>query len=377
MSSDQRRQVGRGTVESIFKTIQFIETKKIIVIFAVCAGKSSVIELAVRQYQRKVKCRKSYINISTYDQTNILGNRQHQGIVTNILMEFEEQNIFHIDGSFPEGLAFPLSLLADENEYVNGAGRKIVPRQATKFILEAEELEDICPSFVSRSVIIFVRGAEDSLPALSLERRLKECPEDSREPLRTMYSILDKNVEIKETSAVDSFLYRSKQVKVNELMDIFQSVCTTSTNPHELDNYFVYSYFWAFSSCLSEVSKLELMSKMKETIDSHKDTFPHCTIHTSNLTALVPMKNPMTDKSVSWASQSQQQTLIKLSTVLLKNSVPVLVVGENFAQEVFDEIKSSVVKTVSTAKVYSYQLHPLSTADGIVREGSIKFYYVL
>ena len=371
MSSDQRRQVGRGTVESIFKTIQFIETEKIIVIFAVCAGKSSVIELAVRQYQRKVKCRKSYINISTYDQTNILGNRQHQGIVTNILMEFEEQNIFHIDGSFPEGLAFPLSLLADENEYVNGAGRKIVPRQATKFILEAEELEDICPSFVSRSVIIFVRGAEDSLPALSLERRLKECPEDSREPLRTMYSILDKNVEIKETSAVDSFLYRSKQVKVNELMDIFQSVCTTSTNPHELDNYFVYSYFWAFSSCLSEVSKLELMSKMKETIDSHKDTFPHCTIHTSNLTALVPMKNPMTDKSVSWASQSQQQTLIKLSTVLLKNSVPVLVVGENFAQEVFDEIKSSVVKTVSTAKVYSYQLHPLSTADGIVREGSI------
>ena len=315
-----------------------------------------------------MKCRRSYINISTYDQAQILGNITQEGIVASILKEFEEQNIFHIDGSFPEGLAFPLSLLADDNEYMNGSGKKIVPKQRTKFIMEAERLEDICPTFVSRSVIIRVRGEEESLASLSLEKRLKECLEENRDNIRRMYSLLDKNIEMKEKSSVDTLLYRSKQVKVNEMMDIFQSINTTSTNPLELDNYFVYSYFWAASSCLSQLEKLELMSRMKEIIEGNKESFPNCTIHSSNLTALVPMKNPISDKTVSWASHSQSQTLVKLSMALLKNSVPVLVVGENFAQDIFEEIKSTVVNTVRSTKLYSYSLHPLSTAERIVSD---------
>ena len=93
------------------------------------------------------------------------------------------------------------------------------------------------------------------------------------------------------------------------------------------------------------------MSRMKEIIDSNKDSFADCTIHTANLTSLLPMKNPMSEKSVSWSTQSQKATLVKLSTALLRNSVPVLVVGDNFAMEVFEEIKTSVVKQVNATKV--------------------------
>ena len=75
------------------------------------------------------------------------------------------------------------------------------------------------------------------------------------------------------------------------------------------------------------------MSRMKDVIDSNKDSFSQCSIHTTNLTALVPMKNPMSEKSVSWSTQSQKATLVKLSTVLLRNNVPVLMVGDNFAKE--------------------------------------------
>ena len=73
---------------------------------------------------------------------------------------------------------------------------------------------------------------------------------------------------------------------------------------------------------------------MKEIIDSNKEAFDHCSIHTANLTSLLPMKNPMSEKNVSWSTQSQKATLVKLSTALLRNNVPVLVVGDNFAMEV-------------------------------------------
>lgn len=231
-------------------------SNSIIVVGPAAAGKSSVIELGVALYEKTMKCKKTYINTNTYRQAQILGNKKNHGIIGNILLDCDEQNIFHIDGSFPEGLAFPLSLLTDHNEFMTGSGKKIVPRQTTKFIMEAEKLEDICPSFVSRSVIIMVRGGGEGLPHLCLESRLRSYSEENREVIRTMFNILDRSVETKAPSQVDTFLSRSKQVVVNEMMDILESVSSTSTNQTELQNYFVYSYFWAFSSCLPELGKL-------------------------------------------------------------------------------------------------------------------------
>ena len=50
---------------------------------------------------------------------------------------------------------------------MNGSGdKKQVPKHISKFVLEAERLEDICPSFVARSVIIFVESPGNALPTL-------------------------------------------------------------------------------------------------------------------------------------------------------------------------------------------------------------------
>ena len=50
---------------------------------------------------------------------------------------------------------------------MNGSGdKKQIPKHISKFALEAERLEDICPSFVARSVIIFVESPGNALPTL-------------------------------------------------------------------------------------------------------------------------------------------------------------------------------------------------------------------
>ena len=68
------------------------------------------------------------------------------------------------------------------------------------------------------------------MPHLSLESRLRSYSEETKEAIRTMFNILDRNIETKASSPVDTFLYRSKQVVVNEMMDILESVSSTSTN---------------------------------------------------------------------------------------------------------------------------------------------------
>ena len=37
----------------------------------------------------------------------------------------------------------------DENEFINGSGRKDVPKHQTKFILEAEMIDDVCLKVVA------------------------------------------------------------------------------------------------------------------------------------------------------------------------------------------------------------------------------------
>ena len=84
----------------------------------------------------------------------MLGDSNSQGIISKILSDSDEPHLFHIDGDFPSWVSLPMSMLVDENEFINGSGRKDVPKHQTKFILEAETLDDVCPSFVARSVII-------------------------------------------------------------------------------------------------------------------------------------------------------------------------------------------------------------------------------
>ena len=80
----------------------------------------------------------------------------------------------------------------------------------------------------------------------------------------------------------------------------------------------------AISACFSESEKEVILGSLKDCVDSNKTLFEDCTIHTSSLTSILPMKNPMTEKTVSWASQSKKQLFVQLALSLLRNNTPVL-----------------------------------------------------
>ena len=69
------------------------------------------------------------------------------------------------------------------------------------------------------------------------------------------------------------------------------------------------------------------------------------------------MKNPMTEKTVSWASQSKKQLYVQLALSLLRNNTPVLLIGENFAEEVIDEITNTIMNSVETSKLFLHELY--------------------
>ena len=57
---------------------------------------------------------------------------------------------------------------------------------------------------------------------------------------------------------------------------------------------------------------------------------------------------------------------------LLKKNIPVLVVGERFGQEVYEEIQRSVTSTVPTTSICTFDLHALSSADSVISDLSCK-----
>ena len=72
--------------------------------------------------------------------------------------------------------------------------------------------------------------------------------------------------------------------------------------------------------------------------------------------------------SYSWTTQSRKQTLVLLSTALLKKGFPVLILGEKFAEEVLQEIVQTVHTSMDTTKLYNYELHALSSVDSIIND---------
>ena len=338
----------------------------VIVLGEASAGKTSLVNVAIEIISEKTPYKKSYLNISSYDQIQLLGDCDSQGIISKILSDSDEPHLFHIDGDFPVWVSLPMSMLVDENEFINGSGRKDVPKHQTKFILEAKTLDDVCPSFVARSVIICVESSKDELPKLILQSRLKNYGKQEKKTLYKMYSTFDSAQLVKEEAFVDKFLHRTKPKVIHEMMDIMDAIKNTSSAPTEMSNFFVYAYFVAFTSCHSEDDKECILANLKECVESNKTCFENCTIHTSSLNSMIPMKNPMTDKTVSWTTQTKKQLLLKLALMLLKNNTPVLIVGEKMADEIMEELSNAIENTIETTKLYSYELHALSTSEGII-----------
>ena len=65
----------------------------VIVVGKASVGKSTVIDIALEIMQEKKQSKKTYLNISSYDQVQILGNLDSEGIISNILSETEEPHI--------------------------------------------------------------------------------------------------------------------------------------------------------------------------------------------------------------------------------------------------------------------------------------------
>ena len=186
-----------------------------------------------------------------------------------------------------------------------------------------------------------------------LKSRLKGNGKSAKKKILEMFAILEKN-DVNLECSIDKLLNRTKPKQVNEMLDIMEAISKTCSNNNEVTNFFLYSYFTAFSSGLTESGKEQFLSSLKDCVETNQEVFADSTVHTATLTSLIPMKNPMSEKTVSWTSQNKKQMLSKLAQLLLKNNIPVLIVGEKFADEVYEEIITSVRSAIQTTKIYNY-----------------------
>ena len=108
-----------------------------------------------------------------------------------------------------------------------------------------------------------------------------------------------------------------------------------------------------------------VLGSLKDCVDSNK-TILKIAQHTLHL--LLPFCSWKSNdrKTVSWASHSKKQLYAQLALSLLRNNTPVLLIGENFAEEVIDEITNTIMNSVETSKLFLYELHSLSSAEVII-----------
>ena len=312
-------------------------------------------------------CRREYLHFASYTEQEVLGDGLQEGVLSTLL-EAEEPLLLHLDGRLPESLALPLSQLADSREFMNGRGKKQVPVNGVRFLLETDNLANISESFLARSVVVDLTSLEPLVASLVLEHSLaREEDQDVRSLLREAVSLLLGCVGQQPAAPLDSYLQRSHQVKVQEMMEIFQSISTKTSSSGERMNFLVYSFFWAFTSCLPEQGQQEVAAKVRECLELHKEkVFSHVTIQEVPLALVVPQQGPLSQESASWTQWSVQETLVKLAVTLLRAHVPVLILGERLGQQVYEEVQASVRASLATTKVHSCDLHALSTASSVV-----------
>ena len=343
-------------------------SNSIIVLGPPSTGKSEIINLALDISYENINYKKTYLNVNTYDETQILGNLDSDGIISQILNNSDESNVFHFDGKFSEDVALPLSLLVDENEYMNGAGKKEVPKYPTKIILESDRIDNICPSFISRSVIFSLDNKFEDLPNLILNERIKKYGKSDAKKMISIFIALEKLSVFKQETDVDKYLQRNKLKKVLEMLDIMDALTKISKNSHEIINYFVFSFFNSYCAGFTENEKENAISTLKDFVGGNEEIFKDLSLQLPVLTTLIPMKNPVTDKCVSWTQSSRKQALVKFALLLLKSNIPVLMVGDNFAEEVMEDVLKGVESNIVTTKLHHYELNALSTSEFIIED---------
>ena len=93
------------------------------------------------------------------------------------------------------------------------------------------------------------------------------------------FNLLESAIGQQSTAALDKYLQRSRQVKSQEMMDIYDAVSTKPSSEKERMNYLVYSFYWAFTSCFSDTARKEAATKIKECVEANRSSvFSSCTI---------------------------------------------------------------------------------------------------
>ena len=243
------------------------------------SGKSAIIGLAHALLGRTT-CRKEYLHFSSYTEVDLIGENGKEGILSSLLQRKEEEALLlHIDGHFPESLALPLSLLADSQQFMDGEGRKVVPGLPVNFILETDDLKNVSEAFLARTITVDISTLEARVADLILNQRLCGEGEAVRKTMLDGIKILESAIEQQPPAALDKYLQRSRQVKCQEMMDVYDAISTKPSSEKERMNYLVYSFYWAFTSCFSDTARKDAAVKIKECVEENKGSvFSSCTI---------------------------------------------------------------------------------------------------
>ena len=254
-------------------------TPGVIVVGPPASGKSTIIGLAHALLGRAT-CRKEYLHFSSYTEAELIGENGKEGILSSLLERKEEEALLlHIDGHFPESLALPLTLLADNQQFMDGEGRKVVPGLPVHFLLETDDLKSVSEAFLARAVVVNISSLEPNVANLILQHRLSGEEDTARKTMMDGFNLLESAIGQQSTAALDKYLQRSRQVKSQEMMDIYDAVSTKPSSEKERMNYLVYSFYWAFTSCFSDTARKEAAVKIKECVEANKSSvFASCTI---------------------------------------------------------------------------------------------------
>ena len=260
--------------------VSCLETSSgVILVGPSASGKSAIIGLAHALLGRTT-CRKEYLHFSSYTEVDLIGENGKEGILSRLLQRKEEEALLlHIDGHFPESLALPLSLLADSQQFMDGEGRKVVPGLPVNFILETVDLKNVSEAFLARTITVDISTLEPRVADLILNQRLCGEGEAVRKTMLDGIKLLESAIEQQPPAALDKYLQRSRQVKCQEMMDVYDAISTKPSSEKERMNYLVYSFYWAFTSCFSDTARKDAAVKIKECVEENKGSvFSSCTI---------------------------------------------------------------------------------------------------
>ena len=157
-------------------------------------------------------------------------------------------------------------------------------------------------------------------------------------------------------SSIDNFLGRTLSKKTCEFMQLLLCLSTERlfSNPNEL---LLHAFYSVFSSCELKKHKTEIISSIKQCIQNNKELFEGLSLH-ENLSEIMPEK--MTNVPI-------QQCVITTAQLLLQQKMPVLIIGDKVAQEVYKEIIARYKESNETSQVSSFNLNCLSTADIVIQ----------